>query len=125
MYHDFISEEEERALVSAIDSREWARLKKRRVQHYGYEFVYGKNNVNPDNKIEELPDWLQPSLGRMDEICQVYNGQNSKLDQLTINEYFPGQGIPPHVDSHAPFKEAFAVLSLSGGVVMNFKSHKG
>lgn len=58
MYHNFISEDEESALISAIDSREWARLKKRRVQHYGYEFVYGKNNVNPDNKLEELPDWL-------------------------------------------------------------------
>ena len=69
VYHDFVSEEEERQLISAIDSKDWVRLKKRRVQHYGYEFVYGKNNVNSDNKLEELPTWLQPSLSRMDEIC--------------------------------------------------------
>lgn len=101
------------------------KLKKRRVQHYGYEFIYGKNSVNPDNKLESLPEWLEPPLSRMNEVCRSYNGPDSELDQLTINEYHPGQGIPPHVDSHAPFKEAFTVLSLCGGVVMSFKSHKG
>ncbi len=25
------------------------------------------------------------------------------FDQLTINDYTPGQGIPPHVDTHSPF----------------------
>jgi alkylated DNA repair protein alkB family protein 8 len=100
-------------------------LKKRRVQHYGYEFIYGKNRVDPEKKIGPLPEWLEPSLGKMNSICEEYNGEGSELEQLTINEYFPGQGIPPHVDSHQPFKEAFAVLSLCGGTVMNFKNHKG
>ena len=56
VYHEFVTEDEERELIQAIDSKEWVRLKKRRVQHYGYEFVYGKNNVNPENKLEELPE---------------------------------------------------------------------
>jgi alkylated DNA repair protein alkB homolog 8 len=25
------------------------------------------------------------------------------FDQLTLNDYLPGQGIPPHVDTHSPF----------------------
>ena len=25
------------------------------------------------------------------------------FDQLTVNDYMPGQGIPPHVDTHSPF----------------------
>ncbi len=27
------------------------------------------------------------------------------FDQLTINDYTPGDGIPPHVDSHSPFED--------------------
>lgn len=125
VFHDFVTKDEEEALVAKIDSEEWHRLKKRRVQHYGYEFIYGKNAVDPEQKIGPLPEWLEPSLGKMNAVCHEYNGTDTELDQLTINEYFPGQGIPPHVDSHEPFKEAFAVLSLLGGVVMNFKNHKG
>lgn len=25
------------------------------------------------------------------------------FDQCTVNDYMPGQGIPPHVDTHSPF----------------------
>jgi alkylated DNA repair protein alkB homolog 8 len=66
--------------VKAIDSQEWHRLKKRRVQHYGYEFIYGKNSVNPDNQLGPLPAWLEPSLGKMNDICREYNGQDTELD---------------------------------------------
>ena len=120
---DFVSPEEEKQLLEAIDSKKWNKLSKRRVQHYGYEFIYGKNKVDPDKFIGPLPDFLEPSLGRLNEICSEIN-KGEKLDQLTINEYFPGQGIPPHVDSHSPFKEAFGVICLGSGVVMSFKSHK-
>jgi len=27
------------------------------------------------------------------------------MDQLTINDYSPGDGIPPHTDSHSPFED--------------------
>ena len=43
------------------------------------------------------------------------------FDQLTLNDYTPGQGIPPHVDTHSPFEEIFASLSLKSGVTMHFK----
>jgi len=33
----------------------------------------------------------------------------------------PGQGIPPHVDTHSPFEEVFATLSLKSGATMHFK----
>lgn len=44
------------------------------------------------------------------------------FDQLTINDYLPGQGIPPHVDTHSPFQELFASLSLKSGITMTFKN---
>jgi alkylated DNA repair protein alkB family protein 8 len=47
------------------------------------------------------------------------------FDQLTLNDYMPGQGIPPHVDTHSPFEEVFAALSLKSGVTMHFKTAEG
>ena len=47
------------------------------------------------------------------------------FDQLTVNDYQPGQGIPPHVDTHSPFQELFISLSLLSGVSMNFRTPEG
>jgi alkylated DNA repair protein alkB family protein 8 len=47
VFHDFVTEDEEKNLVEQIDAQKWNRLKRRRVQHYGYEFIYGKNRVDP------------------------------------------------------------------------------
>lgn len=47
------------------------------------------------------------------------------FDQLTVNDYTPGQGIPPHVDTHSPFEEVFVALSLLSGVSMNFRTADG
>lgn len=41
-------------------------------------------------------------------------------DQLTVNIYEPGGGIPPHVDSHSPFEESIASLSLGSDIVIEF-----
>ena len=70
------------------DSPESA-LKHRRVKHYGYEFLYGTSNVNPDNPLPGgLPEICMPVLRRMLEsalICEI-------PDQLTVNQYIPGAG---------------------------------
>lgn len=42
------------------------------------------------------------------------------FDQLTINNYKPGDGIPPHIDTHSPFEDVFCSLSLNSGAVMTF-----
>lgn len=70
------------------DSPESA-LKHRRVKHYGYEFLYGTSNVNPDDPLPGgLPEVCMPVLRRMLEstlICEM-------PDQLTVNQYVPGAG---------------------------------
>ena len=43
---DFITEEEEAEMLKLIDKEKWVKLLNRRVQHYGYEFKYGTNNVD-------------------------------------------------------------------------------
>lgn len=122
---DFLTPEEEKTIVSEIDKREWHKLATRRVQHDGYEFVYGHNNVNPNNKLGSLPEWIQPVQKRLEVETDKVNGEGMGLDQLTINDYNPGDGIPPHIDAVAPFEEAFAAVSMLSGSVMNFRNPDG
>jgi alkylated DNA repair protein alkB family protein 8 len=57
LIEEFITEDEEKKLAEAIDKQDWYKLSNRRVQHYGYEFIYGANNINKNNKIGELPSF--------------------------------------------------------------------
>ncbi len=122
---DFITPEEEKAIISEVDKREWHKLATRRVQHDGYEFVYGHNNVNPNNKLGPLPEWIQPVQHKLEMETDKINGEGKGLDQLTINDYMPGDGIPPHIDAISPFEEAFAAVSMLSGSVMNFRHPDG
>ncbi|XP_023144698.2 alkylated DNA repair protein alkB homolog 8 [Amphiprion ocellaris] len=124
LVEDFVSPEEEAVLLSAID---WSStndditaqkaLKHRRVKHYGFEFRYDNNNVDKDKPLPAgLPDECLPVLER----C-VSNGHISMMpDQLTVNQYESGQGIPPHVDTHSAFEDTILSLSLGAKTVMDF-----
>jgi alkylated DNA repair protein alkB family protein 8 len=84
-------------------------LKLRRVEHYGYKFEYGSNNVDPEKPLSvPIPKLLYDILKRMLEqkIISYFP------DQLTVNEYQAGQGIPPHVDTHSAFEGEIISLSL-------------
>ena len=122
MIENFVSEEEEKALIEAIDKREWHKLATRRVQHDGYEFIYGQNNVNPNKKLGPLPEWVQRVQSDLEVHTDKINGPGVGLDQLTINDYNPGDGIPPHTDAISPFEESFCAVSLLSGAVMAFKN---
>ena len=39
------------------------------------------------------------------DFSESFQKQFGNFDQLTINDYNPGDGIPPHVDSHSPFED--------------------
>ncbi len=56
---------------------------------------------------------------------ETFFDRYGSFDQLTVNDYMPGQGIPPHVDTHSPFEEIFVSLSLKSGVSMNFRTADG
>ncbi|XP_035011135.1 alkylated DNA repair protein alkB homolog 8 [Hippoglossus stenolepis] len=129
LVEDFVSPEEEALLLAAID---WSStnddvtaqkaLKHRRVKHYGFEFRYDNNNVDKDNPLPAgLPEECLPVLER----C-VRNGHiNIMPDQLTINQYESGQGIPPHVDTHSAFEDTILSLSLGAKTVMEFRHPDG
>jgi alkylated DNA repair dioxygenase AlkB/SAM-dependent methyltransferase len=47
--------------------------------------------------------------------------QFPNINQLTVNHYVPGEGIGSHVDTPSAFGDGLMSLSLSGGIVMEFR----
>ncbi|UYV77551.1 ALKBH8 [Cordylochernes scorpioides] len=126
LLQDFLSAEEEQQLLDILD---WPSqptddgcgktLRHRQVQHFGFEFEYGANRVDPNRPLEHrpIPPVCLTVLQRL-----VESGHVDRLsDQLTVNRYLPGQGIPPHIDSHSSCEEQLVSLSLSAQVVMDFR----
>uniref|UniRef100_A0A671TEJ1 AlkB homolog 8, tRNA methyltransferase n=1 Tax=Sparus aurata TaxID=8175 RepID=A0A671TEJ1_SPAAU len=129
LVEDFVSPEEEAQLLAAID---WSSandditaqkaLKHRRVKHYGFEFRYDNNNVDKDKPLPAgIPQECLPAL----ELCVRNKHINIMPDQLTVNQYESGQGIPPHVDTHSAFEDTIMSLSLGAQTVMEFRHPDG
>jgi alkylated DNA repair dioxygenase AlkB len=113
---DFITEAEERELLSVIDQQPWLTDLQRRVQHYGYRYDYTARQVTADLYLGALPDWLQPLATRLH--CEGLFA--SSPDQVIVNDYQPSQGIAPHVDCIPCFGDTIASLSLGSGCLMDF-----
>ncbi|XP_070762377.1 tRNA (carboxymethyluridine(34)-5-O)-methyltransferase alkbh8 isoform X1 [Enoplosus armatus] len=129
LVEDFVSLEEEALLLAAID---WSStnddvsaqkaLKHRRVKHYGFEFRYDNNNVDKDKPLAAgIPQECLPVLER----CVKNEHIDIMPDQLTVNQYESGQGIPPHVDTHSAFEDTIMSLSLGAQTVMEFRHPDG
>lgn len=126
---EIISSEEEKMLLEIInwtddiDNQNFQKsLKHRRVKHFGYEFHYENNNVDKDKPLPEgLPDICDSFLEKW--LAEGYI--KHKPDQLTVNQYEPGQGIPAHIDTHSAFEGEIISLSLGSEVVMDFKHPDG
>lgn len=126
---DFINEEEELNLMNCVNwekssSEIGKTLKHRQVKHFGYEFLYGTNNVDKNKPLEQkIPkecDVLWERLSQREPTISLKNP-----DQMTANKYEPGQGIPSHVDTHSAFLDPIISLSLGSDVVMEFKNIEG
>ncbi|XP_006822083.1 tRNA (carboxymethyluridine(34)-5-O)-methyltransferase alkbh8-like [Saccoglossus kowalevskii] len=129
---DFIDAEMEDMLLRNIDWNEEMlseagnvapkTLKHRQVKHYGYEFRYDNNNVDKDKPLHDgIPAALRKII---DDIMATQNIQHGP-NQITVNQYQPGQGIPPHIDTHSAFEGEIISLSLGSNVIMDFKHPNG
>ncbi|CAL9683877.1 unnamed protein product [Knipowitschia caucasica] len=126
---DFVSPEEENLLLASVDwssicDQDTAQkaLKHRKVKHYGYEFRYDNNNVDKEKPLPaHLPEECAPVLQR----CIQHGYMSIMPDQLTVNQYESGQGIPPHVDTHSAFEDTIMSLSLGAQTVMEFRHPDG
>ena len=78
---NFVSKEEEIALLTAIDAGEWDTTLKRRVQHFGLRYDYNAKSVVRSVPIEPLPSFCTQTVSRMEEL----NVFPSSPDQCIIN----------------------------------------
>ncbi|XP_068215347.1 alkylated DNA repair protein alkB homolog 8 [Palaemon carinicauda] len=129
LIEEFISPEEEALLLRLIDwddrpndKAEGSVLKHRQVRHFGYEFKYGANSVDKDRPLAQgIPEELSAILDRI-----VEKGIMPQVpDQMTVNRYLPGQGIPSHVDTHCSFTDEVLSLSVGSGIMMDFRYAAG
>jgi alkylated DNA repair dioxygenase AlkB len=108
------------ALLAEIDAAPWSTELRRRVQHYGHRYDYGRRSVARDaqaaTKAPALPGWARELAARLAEEGVM----DRDADQVIVNEYEPGQGISPHVDCIPCFGPAVAALSLGSGCLMDF-----
>ncbi|KAG0237073.1 hypothetical protein BGW42_001966 [Actinomortierella wolfii] len=102
LYLDYVTEEEEKNLITQLDAREWAGLgvepnpeMKRRHQHYGGTFSYRYRKVV--GKKQPLPDMFSFLSQRLqeDKIYEVVP------NSIIVNEYNAGQGSD-YYPSHPP-----------------------
>jgi alkylated DNA repair dioxygenase AlkB len=107
------------SLLSLIDAAEWSTQLRRRVQHYGRRYDYGRRSVTADPAAADappLPEWARDLAARL-----VREGiMEREADQAIINEYLPGQGISPHIDCVPCFGPSVAAISLGSACVMDF-----
>ncbi|VVC35353.1 Zinc finger, DPH-type,DnaJ domain,ALKBH8, RNA recognition motif,Oxoglutarate/iron-dependent [Cinara cedri] len=113
---NFIEENEENFLLLYFKEHwsESSTMKHRQVKHYGYEFDYDNNGVRYDT-CDPIPK----------EFNLILNAIQSRLkwcpNQITVNKYLPGQGIPSHTDTRGVFDDYIVSLSLGSDIVMEFR----
>ena len=88
--------------------------------HYGHSFNYDLNQVGTKLPELEFPSYMNPLLEKLNKLFPSI----PKLEQLTIQLYPIGTGIPPHMDSHSSFGPDVIAFSLENPVIMEFKNLK-
>ncbi|DAZ92767.1 TPA: hypothetical protein N0F65_008149 [Lagenidium giganteum] len=120
---EFISRDEELALLRELDADDKQRwkntVKARQVQHFGYEFNYDTRRCDESKPLEPMVPHMQTLIDRIPTSIMA------SPDQITVNEYLPGQGIAAHLDTHSAFTNAIASLSLENEIVMEFRHPDG
>ncbi len=113
---DYISPDEEQALITHIDEQPWSTELLRRRQWYGWAYDDTTLGRAEDYTPQPLPGWLKPIAERL--YADGYFPATP--DRALINEYQPGQGIGAHKDRDADHIRSVAILSLGTPIMMDF-----
>ncbi|KAI0547147.1 hypothetical protein F4679DRAFT_555444 [Xylaria curta] len=127
---EFITKEHEAKLLHIFQHELiWPESKKsgtRLSLHYGYTFDYKTFGVDPNIPYKPFPDWLVPLIPKLPKLPSEKGSEGEQdeegrlPDQVCLQHYPPGAGIPPHVDTHSAYDELYA-LSLGSAVAMMFR----
>lgn len=118
--NEIIDEEDESTLLNLIDWHSDSKvehLKNRKVKHFGRRFDYTINGIVDDNMIDPIPDSLMKLVKEWKEAQLI----SHLPDQITVNMYEKGQGIPMHIDTHSCCEDEIVSLSLGSDIVMDFE----
>ncbi|MGW0969967.1 alpha-ketoglutarate-dependent dioxygenase AlkB [Streptomyces sp. NPDC002516] len=117
---DWLTPDASQSLLSIVDAAEWSGQLKRRVQHYGHRYDYGRRTVSDDRQAPAppLPTWAREAAARLASEGLM----DQEAEQVIVNEYQPGQGISAHVDCLPCFGPVIAAISLGSGCHMDFTS---
>jgi len=135
LFPNFVTEEEEANLMEELGQGPWERLIARRVRHFGFRFNYKTRRCDQPGEAppgDAAADVVSPLTPGVRVLCDRIAGEmvgagvdsdadRARPDQLTVNQYEPGQGIAPHVDTHSAFGPAIQSLTLGAGIVMSFR----
>jgi alkylated DNA repair dioxygenase AlkB len=113
--HRWLDEGGQRRLAADIDAAPWSSQLRRRVQHYGHRYDYGRRGVG-GAPVPPLPGWAMTLARRLHEDGHF----DRPPDQVIVNEYLPGQGISAHTDRVPCFGPVVASISLLSACVMEF-----
>lgn len=97
----------EGAILSGV-----ARSGRSRVRRWGF---WGWGQERP-KWTEPMPDWVEAVRLRVD--AQLARGPS---DSVSLNEFMPGKGVSPHVDSNV-FEDEIAVVSLGEGTLRLYRA---
>jgi alkylated DNA repair dioxygenase AlkB len=117
---DWLAENDQRQLLAEVDAADWSTELRRRVQHYGHRYDYGRRAVATSEResATPIPGWARVLAERLHD-----EGHIDRLaDQVIVNEYLPGQGISAHIDCVPCFGPAVAAVSLLSAYTMDFTS---
>ncbi|KAG7299229.1 hypothetical protein JYU34_017785 [Plutella xylostella] len=110
---DFITEAEERAILSniyAAPKPKWTQLSNRKLQNWG-GVPHSKGMI-----AEVIPPWLDQYL---EKIYALNVMRGKRPNHVLVNEYLPGQGIMPHLDGSL-FYPTITTISAGSHIVLKF-----
>lgn len=113
---NFLSEQEEIALLQTIDQATWSKVLSRKVQHYGWTYDYRSRKVESKGYLGPLPAWAHALASRLFSEGLLHE----MPDQVIVNEYLGEQGISRHTDCPECFRGPIATVSLNEAWEMVF-----
>lgn len=116
---EFITAEEERVLIAAIDELAFAEIRmhgvvaKRRAAHFGFSYQYGTGKIAPGAAI---PEFLEPLRQR---VAHFAASAADEFAEVLVTDYPTGAGIGWHRD--APPFDIIAGVSLLASCTMQLR----
>jgi len=125
-----LTEDEEQSLLDGLcieTNPNWMLALNRRVMHFGFSFNYRTLLLDYTAETPSIPPDISCSTGLLervqcvsDSVSSSFGSDGYPINQITVNEYLPGQGIASHTDATTCFGPVICIISLATEIAMTF-----